>query len=1513
MERNASDSAMRTPKPRQDRRNPAIVIALVFVLMFGAYATRAMSAGNQGSEKSPQVEQGASPEMFVPSGSAGLNHLTYSADGSLLGAGSFDNTVKIFDVRSNLEVRKFSGHVASITGVAILSNDDTVISGSEDGTIRFWSLEKGDAVRTVRVGGRVAGLAVSGDGHLLVVASEHSGSVGNSNSELLLWSVLRGEWLPALTSQQAKIQAVTISQDGKVIASGDEQHTIKLWNAESGAQILAINTDKGTVQSLAFNRNATMLAGGIAFNPQTSMMLTDNPPAQPQPHDGEARVWELPSGKLSRTFHLMTLDELVVALAPDGTQLATASRIRGPFAAGEGRGGNRVHLWNVQNGKEGRLDYIDLADSVAFNPDGRTLAVATRLAVKTLNAATGRVMSGIGGFTWATRHLDYIRDDRLIIDVGQRKNIIDLTKDDLIDRSPCHESRYFGDGAYNPGERREPTACSPDERTLARAVFTEPIVEIVDADSGKSSRRIPVKADDLNFIGDGHTLAIWTEGYLELRDVASGELRSRFAVIESRSNWSWRFSPQGNYLLTNRFSESDKTNDLHVYDTRAGREIYAKKNFSAFGVECFYSPDDQAFAVITATKVNVYEMKTGNELFALPGQLGAFGAVTFSQDRKVIVESGSRLQLWNGETGAEIGTLNGHVGRINTAKFSPDGKFLATAGEDRTVKFWDVESKTLQKTLVGHTAGVEDFVFSPDGKRIATGSADARIILWRIADGTPLVTFVRTNEGELISITPDNYYHASPSALSAIALRVGRKVVPLSQFDLKLNRPDIILERLGSTDSQLINLYRSAYERRLRKMGFNKNQLGADLVLPEVAITPANVLATTQDPKLSLRIHASDARHQLASINVLINGVPVFGRRGIDLTAKATRDHEEALTLELTRGRNRIEIYATNELGVESLYDTIEIEYTAARSVKPDLYIAVIGVSTYKTDEYNLHYAAKDARDLADALEIGNREAFNQIHVYPFLDGDAQREKILRLKELLSSSKVDDEIVVFVSGHGLLDEKSEYYFGTNDIDFSKPQERGLSYDELEDIIDGVPARKKLLLLDTCHAGALDRDNAFFENAKPEQESSAPENKDPVVKYVPRDVHVKMVRLDHTAELLEGVFADLRRRTGTVVIGAAGASEYAFESEHWRNGVFTFSILSGLRNGAADLNRDGDTTIAELQEFVGGEVARLTRGAQKPVARQVRDAFDFPLFHNAQLLRALPHSGSGVYAVAWSPDGNRIATTADDGAIRIWKSSTGELERLIRSTANASNVLKWTADGNMVLADVWKDINFYDVTNGEIRRAVKTDNTYLSDFVLTADEQSVFANGDARAVTKYQTSDGHLIRTFDKHSSQVRNLALSRDDRFIASGEDNGAIYIWDLTRDQLIHSIAGAHVRNVTVLHFFRSGAEPRLVSAGAEGTLRFWDPNSGAALQTIKTDQGPKDHVTCLTFSRDEQRFATGHADGAIRVWRTSDRNLITTILAHRGPIRGLSFSLDGQVLASTGGDGMARLWRLN
>ena len=91
------------------------------------------------------------------------------------------------------------------------------------------------------------------------------------------------------------------------------------------------------------------------------------------------------------------------------------------------------------------------------------------------------------------------------------------------------------------------------------------------------------------------------------------------------------------------------------------------------------------------------------------------------------------------------------------------------------------------------------------------------------------------------------------------------------------------------------------------------------------------------------------------------------------------------------------------------------------------------------------------------------------------------------------------------------------------------------------------------------------------------------------------------------------FADLRRGTGAVVISSASGSEYALEGEQWNNGVFTYALLDGLKNRAADANGDKEITVGELQNYVSVKVVELTRGGQNPTIRRENLAYDFTVF------------------------------------------------------------------------------------------------------------------------------------------------------------------------------------------------------------------------------------------------------------------------------------------------------------
>jgi uncharacterized caspase-like protein len=188
-------------------------------------------------------------------------------------------------------------------------------------------------------------------------------------------------------------------------------------------------------------------------------------------------------------------------------------------------------------------------------------------------------------------------------------------------------------------------------------------------------------------------------------------------------------------------------------------------------------------------------------------------------------------------------------------------------------------------------------------------------------------------------------------------------------------------------------------------------------------------------------------------------------------------------------------------------------------------------------------------------------------------------------------SNVDDYVYIHIAGHGLLDDNLDFYFATADINFSNPSQNGLKYDEIEGLLDGIPARNKLLLMDACHSGEVDKD-------------------DGVTMFSTKTESKPKTGLQNSFELMRLLFADLKKGTGTVVISAASGGGYALENEDIENGIFTYCLIEAVSKSKADANDDKEISVSELRNYIFEGVKRLSDGKQQPTSRSENLMNDF---------------------------------------------------------------------------------------------------------------------------------------------------------------------------------------------------------------------------------------------------------------------------------------------------------------
>lgn len=495
---------------------------------------------------------------------------------------------------------------------------------------------------------------------------------------------------------------------------------------------------------------------------------------------------------------------------------------------------------------------------------------------------------------------------------------------------------------------------------------------------------------------------------------------------------------------------------------------------------------------------------------------------------------------------------------------------------------------------------------TPSGKNIYLIGDRSRRILFenKEKDSTieRYVFFDINEEGNFLFMSPDQYYLGSENLKDLVFFKQGDEYFEFEQFDLKYNRPDIILDRLGYADSSLVDAYHQAYLKRLKKMGFTEDMLKDDFHLPELKIENFEQMPTIHDQgSIDIKLDIKDSKYKLDRINVWVNDVAIYGINGISLRGKNIQEYVTTLSVELVKGRNKIQVSVLNQAGAESYKETFEIECTIGKD-KPDLYLITIGESEFKQSDYNLTYASKDANDMADLF--GKSKAYNEVFSKTLINEQVTKENVLALRSFLEQADINDQVMIFIAGHGVLDANLDYYFATYDMDFTNPSDKGLAYDDLEGLLDGIKPLKKTLIIDACHSGEIDKDDVDLIAATDTQEEG-----DIQFRAVGNSAAPKL-GMQNTSELTKLLFTDLRKGTGATVISSAGGMEFAMESADWNNGLFTYCLLKGITSGEADLNQDGEIWLSELQEYVQTQVTLLSNGKQQPTSRIENQVVDF---------------------------------------------------------------------------------------------------------------------------------------------------------------------------------------------------------------------------------------------------------------------------------------------------------------
>ncbi|WP_170936995.1 MULTISPECIES: caspase family protein [Rhodomicrobium] len=526
--------------------------------------------------------------------------------------------------------------------------------------------------------------------------------------------------------------------------------------------------------------------------------------------------------------------------------------------------------------------------------------------------------------------------------------------------------------------------------------------------------------------------------------------------------------------------------------------------------------------------------------------------------------------------------------RARTVAISPDASHFVLGTEFRLRGFDRAGTELWDRAMPAVSWGVN---ITPDGKLALVALGDGTIRWFRVADGEQLLAlFVQAKDRRWVAWTPKGYYMASPGAEELIGWHINRgweqaaDFFPANRFRDEFSRPDIVKLVLQTLDEDKAVVQANAENKRSRENEDIRRRLP-----PVITITSPTDGERFGNPSINVNYTVrSPSGLPVRRVRALVDGRPIeVETRGLE-TIRGGNETGLTVSLPLPPRDAMLSLIAETDQSSSEPAE-VQLKWSGAGEpavAKPKLYAVLVGVSDYTDPNIpDLRWAARDATELGKALQAQEGLLYDKVTVKLLTDATATAAAVLDELDWISrAASQGDRVIVFLAGHGVTDERQDYYFLPSNAEIDKSSglfvPRRSTAVKRTDIVSSLRETQghALFLFDTCHAARA----------------------------------TSTVAMRSVPDLVPFINELRSAENGVLVLSSSEGRESSQERDDWKAGAFTKALLEGLK-GAADSNpADSVITFSELNRYVGDRVKELTANRQHPVLHSIQPSRDLPL-------------------------------------------------------------------------------------------------------------------------------------------------------------------------------------------------------------------------------------------------------------------------------------------------------------